>query len=110
MTEPERELHIYLKGLVQGVGMRSYVASLARKLGLKGYAKNLDDGRVEIVVQGEKDVLEKLLAALRKSPVGRIDEIETKWQEMKKNIRAFRFIRLLNEMGQKDLELDFAAF
>jgi len=89
MIKPQKELHLYLKGLVQGVGMRAYVASLARELRLKGYAQNLADGRVEIVAQGDKEALEKLLAVLSQSPVGSIDEMEIKWQEMKKEYPGF---------------------
>lgn len=89
MIKPQKELHLYLKGLVQGVGMRAYVASLARELRLKGYAQNLADGRVEIIAQGDKEALEKLLAVLNQSPVGSIDEMEIKWQEMKKEYPGF---------------------
>jgi acylphosphatase len=55
-----------VSGLVQGVGFRWFVARHARSLGLAGYARNLPDGRVEVVVSGPDEslpVLERLLRA-----------------------------------------------
>lgn len=52
---------------MQGVGFRYHTKFLAEKLGLKGTVCNLDDGRVEIYVQGTKERLEQLLTALEKS-------------------------------------------
>ena len=56
-------------GLVQGVGFRWFVARHARALGLGGYARNLPDGRVEVVAAGgEADALTRLEELLREGP------------------------------------------
>lgn len=56
-------------GQVQGVGFRWYVARLARELGLGGYARNLPDGRVEVLATGhDADALARLEAGLRVGP------------------------------------------
>ena len=55
-------------GQVQGVGFRWYVARHARGLGLTGYARNLDDGRVEVVADGDAAALTRLEALLATGP------------------------------------------
>jgi acylphosphatase len=58
-----------VSGMVQGVGFRWFVARHARSLGLGGYARNLPDGRVEIVASGEApDALVRLEQLLRTGP------------------------------------------
>lgn len=55
----------YVYGVVQGVGFRYNTQHKATALGLTGYARNLDDGSVEVVVCGEKDTVEQLIAWLK---------------------------------------------
>lgn len=57
-----------ISGEVQGVGYRWFVARHSRRLGLHGHARNLDDGRVEVVVCGEKGGLDELEALLGAGP------------------------------------------
>ena len=57
-----------VSGSVQGVGFRWFVARHARSLGLAGYARNLPDGRVEVVVDGPDDALPALEELLRAGP------------------------------------------
>ena len=56
-----KQLHIHVSGFVQGVGFRIFVRNKARKLGITGWVRNLSDGRVEALVQGEEEKLEELL-------------------------------------------------
>jgi acylphosphatase len=55
-------------GHVQGVGFRWFVARHARTLGLSGYARNLEDGRVEVVAAGDEPALDRLEELLRSGP------------------------------------------
>lgn len=55
-------------GHVQGVGFRWFVARHARSLGLSGYARNLEDGRVEVLASGEEPALARLEELLRSGP------------------------------------------
>jgi acylphosphatase len=57
-----------VSGMVQGVGFRWFVARHARALGLVGYARNLADGRVEVVVSGPEESLPALEQLLRAGP------------------------------------------
>ena len=57
-----------ISGRVQGVGYRAFAARVARALKLKGGARNLDDGRVEVVASGAAHALDRLEAALGEGP------------------------------------------
>jgi acylphosphatase len=67
----------FVAGVVQGVGYRWYAARQARELGLSGYARNLDDGRVEVVTAGDAQATARLEALLRAGPAhARVDTVE----------------------------------
>ena len=51
--------HITAEGDIQGIGYRTYVKRVARALGLKGYVRNLDDGRVEVHCEGDKSAIQR---------------------------------------------------
>ncbi len=79
-AQPSR-LHALVDGSVQGVGFRAFVIDAAQSLGLKGWVRNLYDGRVEVVAEGRRDALEKLLEKLRLGPRGAfVTEVEKEWQ------------------------------
>ena len=84
MFEPARITAI-VTGRVQGVGYRAFVQRHALDLGLAGYAENLADGRVEIVVEGEKSELEHLLVLLKRGPAhAEVTELDVNWGEASK--------------------------
>lgn len=66
-----------IRGRVQGVSFRAYTRAEARRLGLRGHARNLDDGRVEVIAAGATaalDALERWL--MRGSPLARVEGVE----------------------------------
>ena len=65
-------MHVLVSGRVQGVSFRAYTQQSARALGLKGYARNLADGDVEIVAEGDEEALQKLLEWARHGPTGAV--------------------------------------
>jgi acylphosphatase len=66
-----------VSGMVQGVGFRWFVARHARSLGLVGYARNLPDGRVEVVVSGPEEALPALERLLRAGPANaQVESVE----------------------------------
>ncbi len=72
-----KRVHILVYGIVQGVFFRRNVNKLANELGLTGFVKNLDDGSVEIVAEGDDDKLKKLVEFCKKGPFGaRVDSIK----------------------------------
>ena len=58
----------YASGSVQGVGFRYWVQMHAIRSDITGYAKNLDDGRVEVVLCGKDEAIEGLVAAVKQGP------------------------------------------
>ncbi|MDZ7756413.1 acylphosphatase [Rhodohalobacter sp.] len=61
--------HIYITGRVQGVGFRHFTRKNADKLGIKGWVKNLPDGRVEAVFQGTESEVKELIERCKDGPV-----------------------------------------
>ncbi|EWT00140.1 acylphosphatase [Intrasporangium oryzae NRRL B-24470] len=59
---------IFVRGRVQGVGFRWWTRARALELGLVGHARNLADGRVEVVAQGSPEALARLETLLREQP------------------------------------------
>jgi len=59
---------IYVRGRVQGVGFRWWTRARALELGLVGFARNMDDGRVEICVQGASEAIGRMRALVEEEP------------------------------------------
>ena len=66
----EARLEVIVRGVVQGVGFRSFVEQEARSLELSGYVRNRGDGSVEVVAEGTQGLLEDLLATLWRGLLG----------------------------------------
>ena len=63
-----------VSGVVQGVGYRYFVLRIARRLGVRGYVRNLPDGRVEVYAEGTSEQLDQLRAYLREGPPAAVVE------------------------------------
>jgi acylphosphatase len=75
-------LQAIVSGRVHGVFFRAFVESRAEELNLTGYVRNLPGGRVEVVAEGERARLEKLVHYLEVgSPAARVDKVVTEWGE-----------------------------
>lgn len=86
----EARLEAIVSGFVQGVNFRFYTIREAVPLGLDGYVRNLRDGTVEVVAEGERRDLEKLLAFLRRGPShARVEAVDVEWSEPKGDLRSF---------------------
>ena len=74
--------HLFVSGLVQGVGYRYFAIRKATGYGLKGFAKNLIDGRVEVVAEGEKGIIEEFIKELRRGPISaQVTDIRIEWEK-----------------------------
>jgi len=89
-TNNTQELHAYVYGWVQGVGYRYFVVNNALALGLRGYARNLSDGSVEVLAQGTRPNLERLLALLQRGPAAsEVHEVRTLWGQPTEHLSGF---------------------
>jgi acylphosphatase len=72
-----RSVVVRVSGRVQGVGFRDWTQHKARGLGLSGWVRNLASGEVEALFCGPPDVVEKMLAAVRRGPqLARVDDVK----------------------------------
>ncbi len=83
--------HLYISGIVQGVFYRAFTREVANSLGLKGWVRNLYDGRVEIVFEGERSLIEAAINKCRIGPPGaQVKDIEIKWENYLEGFQDFR--------------------
>ena len=76
-TTPATTQRVFVSGKVQGVGFRDWVVRHAKALGLTGWVRNRNDGRLEILIVGESDESNALIDKLREGPaMARVDNIE----------------------------------
>jgi len=103
---PKTRVHIFVSGLVQGVFFRAETKARAKELVLFGWSmnkcssppfaplgwvRNLEDGRVEILAEGEKEKLEKLVEWAKRGPeAAKVDGIDVVWQEYKNEFKDFK--------------------
>ncbi|BCL69620.1 acylphosphatase [Vibrio nigripulchritudo MADA3029] len=72
----QKSIKFFVKGLVQGVGFRYHTAHQGLKLGLAGYAKNLNNGDVEVLASGQMSQINELALWLEKGPrTARVDSV-----------------------------------
>ena len=80
-----------IRGRVQGVFFRAFVAEKASELGLTGYVHNLHGGGVEVLAEGERRQLEKLIDYLKAGPPdAKVKKVVTHWLEYTGSYSDFR--------------------
>jgi len=85
-----QRLHAFVSGRVQGVGFRWFVIQEAQERNLTGWCRNLYNGKVEVLAEGELEALNNLLQLLRKGPGGsRVSDVEVEWSPAKGEFRRF---------------------
>lgn len=90
IDENAARLTAWVHGHVQGVGFRWWTRARASELGLRGYARNLNDGRVEVVAEGSRASCDRLLGLLRSgSTPGSVDVVVDRWSDAKGNLAGF---------------------
>jgi len=85
--------HVFVSGRVQGVFFRSETADEARRHGVTGWVRNLPDGRVEAVFEGEKIKVEDTIGFCRRGPPGaRVTDVQVTWEDYRDEFKDFRVL------------------
>jgi|SRR5712692_6248789 len=85
---------IIIDGLVQGVFFRREVTDLARRLGITGWVRNLKDGRVEAIAEGDKNRVDQLIRFCHSGPpAARVRHVEVEWLDPTGEFRGFRITK-----------------
>lgn len=90
VIEMKSRAHVLISGRVQGVFFRYGTRDLAVELGVKGWVRNLPDGRVEAVFEGDREKVERMVEFCRTGPPGAIvEDVEVKWEPYKGEFSGF---------------------
>lgn len=82
--------HIIVEGRVQGVGYRANTRRMANTLNLKGWVRNLRDGSVEITVEGEEELVNRLIQWCHRGPTGAyVQKVRVEKDEYVKEFKEF---------------------
>lgn len=86
----KKRAHVFVSGRVQGVFFRATTRKEAEKRGVKGWVKNLRDGRVEAVFEGEEEKVEEMIDFChRGSSAAKVEDVETEWEEYNDEFSTF---------------------
>ncbi len=86
----KKRAHVFVSGRVQGVFFRATTRKEAEKRGVKGWVKNLRDGRVEAVFEGEEEKVEEMIDFChRGSSAAKVKDVEIEWEEYKDEFSNF---------------------
>jgi acylphosphatase len=81
---------IIIQGLVQGVGYRFFALEMAKQYNIKGYARNLPDGNVEVIAEGNQGMLSDFIKQLKIGPrSSRVTGVDVQWSEQEQGYTDF---------------------
>ena len=90
MQNMKKEVYCVIHGNVQGVSFRHFAKEKADSLGVLGYAKNMDDGTVEVVAQGEENVLKTFLESISAGPENaQVESMNVMWGKVEEEYTQF---------------------
>jgi acylphosphatase len=90
----KKSVRVYITGTVQGIFFRMFVKQNAEKLDLKGFVRNLEDGRVEIFLEGDSKNVIKMIELCKKGPKhSQIRNIEIK-EEKFQDLKTFKILHI----------------
>lgn len=83
-------VHLVVSGRVQGVGFREFTRRTARRLQVGGWVRNLDDGRLEVIADGDRPALEMLVTAVSGGPPGAyVRDVRQDWNDTPEQEKEF---------------------
>ncbi len=85
--------HVFISGRVQGVFFRAHTREQALKRGVTGWVRNLPDGRVEAVFEGEEDDVRSVIEWCRHGPpFARVENVEVEWEDYRGEFETFSIV------------------
>lgn len=85
-----KQVHMYISGFVQGVGFREYIKKKAGKMNVTGWTRNLTDRRVEIIAQGDEELLRKFIKIASRGPfLAEVKNVSLEWEEPAEIFKTF---------------------
>jgi len=88
-----KQVHVFVRGRVQGVFFRASTQREARRLGLTGWVKNRPDGSVEVLAEGEEEGLKDLIGWANRGPgAARVERVDVRWRGFAGDFSDFRII------------------
>ena len=86
----DARVQIWVEGRVQGVWFRETTRKTAESLSIRGFVRNLSDGRVEVVAEGPRPRLETLVSFCHEGPtLARVEHVECVWEEYEGDLGPF---------------------
>ncbi len=94
--EDHFRLHVLIEGRVQGVGFREFVLRNALRLDLTGWVRNVHNGNVEVLAEGNRHTLETLLVMLKQGPsAAAVTALQQDWSAVSGEFSTFIVARTL---------------
>ncbi|VVB83701.1 Acylphosphatase [uncultured archaeon] len=83
----KKAVRLYIEGTVQGIFFRQFIKENAERNDIRGFARNLEDGRVEVFIEGNNDKVDKMIELCKTGPkhakIGKVEVKEEKFQDFK---------------------------
>ena len=95
MVEPGKKVRarIFIKGKVQDVGFRHAAKTRADRFSVRGFVKNLSQGGVEAVFEGNSGDVDRMIEYCKVGPFGaQVKEVEIRWEEYQNEFRDFQIV------------------
>ena len=90
MASAEERAHVSVSGRVQGVSFRDAARRQAEQLGLNGWVRNTQDGRVEAVFEGDSDTVQQMIEWCKSGPSSAdVDDVSARWEEALGDLSGF---------------------
>ncbi len=90
----KKSVRLYISGLVQGIFFRGFIKENAEKLNIKGFVRNLEDGRVEVFLEGNSEDVRKMIEICKKGPKhSEVKNVEEK-PERDQDFKSFKILHI----------------
>ena len=90
----KKSIRLYITGIVQGLFFRNFVKENAERHNVKGFVRNLEDGRVEVFLEGDMDNVKKMIDLCKQGPKhSQIKNVEEK-DENFQDLRDFKVLHI----------------